>query len=58
MAVGFRVSAPRAADAAALDLLAAVLAGGREARLPRELADNRQVATAVPGWEECSAHIR
>jgi zinc protease len=47
VAIGFRVSAPRAADAAALDLLAAVLAGAREARLPRELSDNRQVATAA-----------
>jgi zinc protease len=49
VAIGFRVSAPRAADAAALDLLAVVLSGGREARLPRELGDNRQVATAVRG---------
>jgi zinc protease len=49
VAVGFRVSAPRAEDAAALDLLAALLAGGREARVPRELCDNRQVATAVRG---------
>ena len=49
VAVGFRVSASRAEDAAALDLLAALLAAGREGRLSRELGDNRQVATSVRG---------
>jgi zinc protease len=49
VAVGFRASASRAEDAAALDLLAALLADGRESRLSRELCENRQVATAVHG---------
>ena len=34
-------------DAAALDLLAAVLARGDGARMPREIVRNRQLAAAV-----------
>ena len=49
VALGFRVAAPRPEDAAALDLIAALLTRGSDARLSRELADNRQVATAVHG---------
>ncbi|HTB56649.1 MAG TPA: pitrilysin family protein [Polyangia bacterium] len=49
VALGFRVAAPRPEDAAALDLIAALLTRGSDARLARELADNRQVATAVHG---------
>jgi len=49
VALGFRVAAPRLEDAAALDLIAALLTRGGDARLARELADNRQVATAVHG---------
>jgi zinc protease len=47
--LGFRVPAPGLEDAAALDLIAAVLTRGTDARLARELVDNRQVATAVHG---------
>jgi zinc protease len=49
VALGFRVPAPRVEDAAALDLIAALLTRGTDARLARELADNRQVVTAVHG---------
>jgi zinc protease len=49
VALGFRIAAPRAEDAAALDLIAALLTRGNDARLARELTDNRQVATAVHG---------
>ena len=49
VALGFRIAAPRLEDAAALDLIAALLTRGGDARLTRELADNRQVATAVHG---------
>ncbi len=49
VALGFRVAAPHAEDAAALDLIAALLTRGSDARLARELADNRQVVTAVHG---------
>ena len=49
VAIGFLVASPRAQEAAALDLIAALLARGGEARLARELVDNRQVATAVHG---------
>ena len=49
MALGFRVAAPRPEDLAALDLIAALLTRGSDARLARELADNRQVVTAVHG---------
>jgi zinc protease len=49
VALGFRVPAPRPEDAAALDLIAALLTRGSDARLARELADNRQVVTAVHG---------
>jgi zinc protease len=47
LALGIRAVPADPAQAAALDLLGAVLARGDEARLPRELIDNRQVATAV-----------
>jgi zinc protease len=47
LALGIRAVPADPAQAAALDLLAAVLARGDEARLPRELIDNRQVATGV-----------
>ena len=49
VALGFRVLAPRPEDAAALDLIAALLTRGTDARLARELADNRQLVTAVHG---------
>ena len=49
VALGFRVAAPRPQDVAALDLIAALLTRGSDARLARELADNRQVVTAVHG---------
>ncbi len=49
VAIGFRAPPPRPADAAALDLIAALLTRGSEARLARELAENRQVVTAVHG---------
>jgi zinc protease len=49
VAVGFRVAAPRVEESAALDLIAALLARGGDARLARELTDNRQVATSVHG---------
>src|SRR6185312_363231 len=44
-----RVASDDPSQAAALDLIAALLARGDEARLKRELIDNRQVATAVHG---------
>jgi zinc protease len=49
VALGFRVPPARLEDAAALDLIAALLTRGTDARLVRELADNRQVVTAVHG---------
>jgi zinc protease len=48
--VGFRLPAASADDAAAIDLLAALLARGDEARLTRELRDNRAVCDAVRGF--------
>ena len=45
--IGFRLPAQSAEEAAALDLLAALLASGDGARLPRELVQNRAVADAV-----------
>jgi len=48
--VGFRLPAPGAGDAAALDLLAAVLTRGDSARLLRELGQNRAVADSVRGF--------
>ena len=47
LALGVRVVPADPAEAAALDLIAALLARGDEARLTRELVDNHQVATAV-----------
>ncbi|HSY42136.1 MAG TPA: insulinase family protein, partial [Polyangia bacterium] len=49
VALGFRIAAPRPEDLAALDLIAALLTRGSDARLARELADNRQVVTSVHG---------
>lgn len=53
VAVGFRVASRLASldtqEAAALDLLTALLTRGDTARLAHELRDNRQVATAVHG---------
>jgi len=48
--IGFHLSAPSAEDAAALDLLAALLSRGDGARLPRELVQNRALADAVRGF--------
>jgi zinc protease len=48
-AIGFRAAALSPKEAAALDLIATLLARGAEARLSRELVDNRQVATGVRG---------
>ncbi len=48
--IGFHLSAPSAEDAAALDLLAALLSRGDGARLPRELIQNRALADAVRGF--------
>jgi predicted Zn-dependent peptidase len=45
--IGFRTPALSARDAAALDLLAAVLARGDGARLQRDVVRNRQVADGV-----------
>jgi len=47
LALGFRVVPAGPEQVAALDLLAAVLARGDEARLSRELVDNAQVARSV-----------
>jgi zinc protease len=49
VALGFRIPPPRLEDAAALDIMAAFLTRGSDARLARELAENRQVITAVHG---------
>jgi zinc protease len=48
--IGFHLSGPSAEDAAALDLLAALLSRGEGARLPRELIQNRALADAVRGF--------
>ncbi len=50
LALGIRVPSADPSQAAALDLMAALLARGEESRLTRELVDNRQVATAVHGF--------
>ena len=47
LVLGFRTPALRAEDAAALDLLAAILARDEAGRLPRELVRNRQLADGV-----------
>ncbi len=47
VAIGFRTPALNPKEAAALDLIAALLGRGGDARLWRELVDNRQVATGV-----------
>ena len=49
VAVGFRAASLDIREAAAVDLIAALLARGDQARLAHELRDNRQVATAVHG---------
>lgn len=49
LALGVRVASDDPGQAAALDLIAALLARGDESRLKRELIDNRQLATAVHG---------
>ena len=49
VAVGFRAAELGPDEAAAFDLLAALLGRGDDARLVRELRDNRQVATEAHG---------
>ena len=50
LVVGFRLPAPNAEDAAVIDLLAALLARGDDARLARELAQNRGIVDSVRGF--------
>ena len=53
IAIGVRTPTPGAEDAAALDLLAAALARGSDARLVRALVQRRPLATAVRGYTFC-----